>query len=213
MQSLVPSMYAACQICEPDDLLYYEYHFYDILKNLPSNLSLTEHFEHFLSPNWTEEFSFCMDGRKLGVVEAYSESVGLCLFINSEKEIHDHSRLLRNNDCLIPNNEKMFFDFSVALHLSKNYSTQCMHNRKIKNGMTIELRQSKARMSESPYYPKDFVYPYGCLSDLGYLYIHSDETFRPTEAAWIDSNMDYSFVLKPKIMTSDENLRNLDPHK
>lgn len=74
--------------------------------------------------------------------------------------------------------------------------------------MTIELRRNKEK---HPYSRK--VQPVNCLSDLGYFYIHSQETFRSTEAARLMNNKDYSFVLQPKIMTSDESLHSLDPQE
>lgn len=87
-----------------------------------------------------------------------------------------------------------------------------MHKAKVKNGMTIEVRLTKYAL---PDYMKTknfgVIEPANCLSDLGYLYIHSSEISHPKEAARVMTKNDYSFVLTPKIMSSDESLSNLPP--
>lgn len=90
--------------------------------------------------------------------------------------------------------------------MTGDYSTKCMHNSRIKNGMTIELRGKRHIWGQG-----DEILPDKCYSELGLLYIHSQEAFLTYSAALAAQNAAFSLVLTPKITTTDESLRTFDP--
>lgn len=94
----------------------------------------------------------------------------------------------------------MFEDFDkicnhrVSNHVNGNYSANCMHSSKIQNGMTIELRGKKALLPLL--WTNGAVIPMFCHTEIGVLFIHSQEMFLPQEAAWGKHGTSYEQIMQ-----------------
>lgn len=88
--TIMTTIYSGSQLCEPTALWWFEWYFLDALARSDyKNMSFTDHFEHFLNPEWTQENSFCMDGEPpIGSTEVYAGYHGLGFILNSKEKIH-----------------------------------------------------------------------------------------------------------------------------
>lgn len=84
------TVHAGCNICEQSWLPWFEAYYRNELERSDyANMSFATHLEHFLDPEWTAKYSFCMDGEEMGPTEAYVGNLGLCFFVNSKQKIYD----------------------------------------------------------------------------------------------------------------------------
>lgn len=213
MIAMLTTMHAAYQICWPDTIWWLErYFYYKLLGSDYKNMSFTDHLEHYLNQNWTEENSFCMDGEpSLGPTEVHAGALGLCFILNSKEKIYSQRWtfflifLIKKRSLFL----QLQLYCSAFQHVSGNFSTKCMHSSRIKNGMTIELNGRKSRKPTER--AGDEVSPFVCKSELGIPTIHSKERFSPLAAALSEHKKAYSLIVTPKISTSDDSLRNFHP--
>lgn len=90
LMTMLPTFHAGLQICETYNLKWFESDFLtELLRSDSKNMSFADHLENYLSPNWTEENSFCMDdGLEVRTSEIYMGEKGLCFFLNLKERLH-----------------------------------------------------------------------------------------------------------------------------
>lgn len=204
---MMATIHAGYQICQTPKVPILEYYFYnELVTTYHENMNYAEHLGHFLSPEWIDENSFCMDGGpKIKPTEVYVGSNGLCFFLNAREKIYSERYL--NATCF--SNFKLKVSCSASQHLKGNNTAKCLHNSRVKNGMTIELSGNKPKWPAKM--AGNFIFPMNCRSTLGILHIHSSEQFWHIEAAYVSHKEAYDLVVTPKITTTDDGLRNFHP--
>lgn len=91
----IASVRVLSSICWQDAVEHLDRKFYqELLMSGHNNITLEDHLEHFLDPNWTESSSFCNyaqseDGR----TETYATEAGLCFILNPGEGIFNEKRL------------------------------------------------------------------------------------------------------------------------
>lgn len=88
--TILATIYAGAEICDPQAAWWIKYYFYLELEKLNyDNISYAQRLEHYLNPKWAEENSFCMDGGlSTRPNEVYVREEGICFILNSEERIY-----------------------------------------------------------------------------------------------------------------------------
>jgi hypothetical protein len=158
--------------------------------------SYTHQLESFTRYEWIERQSFCFEGKSSLTLTPVIAVDGLCFTLNGDQNIF--------------NREMWAFDFRSCLevHISFRVAADFFSNKTVTMSCTDNQKlTSKKSLSMNVVDNRTDV----CYIDIFSLYAHEKSTLAKNWIGDLLINLDRSFVLKPKIMTTDENARPLSP--
>lgn len=216
--SEIHSLKAGCLACRSEsDLAALENTFQlELLLTDYRNKTYIDYFQNFMDPAWSEQNSFCYEGRgEVKLQENLAWHNALCFTFNFPKEYFYENKYVW---CLIRSHEsKLNFSYfcSVANDFLKRnqLNVKCAEKYSTKNiGLFMNLLASKSRIPEEKKqpYPMHKSDHYNCRNDIGNIRIHQRGETSSVPTA-LDHSLTYSLVVTPKITESDESIRIMAP--